>query len=87
MDIFFVDPDHRGSNLGFELFSDVEKILKQRGVQRWIVGAKLHFDISALEWRRQCIIKICFSYHLNKTFFLMFMIIVKELFHFWWFCI
>jgi GNAT superfamily N-acetyltransferase len=48
MDIFYIAPDHRGSNAGFQLFKFVEKELKRRRVQRWFMGAKVHFDCSFL---------------------------------------
>lgn len=44
MDIFYIHPDHRGSELGLKLFKFVERNLKSRGVQRWYVGSKLHKD-------------------------------------------
>ena len=34
MDIFYVHPEHRGGNVGAELFGFAEKILKKRGVNR-----------------------------------------------------
>lgn len=48
MDIFYILPEHRGSNAGFMLFEFVEKSLKKRGVQRMFVGSKLHKDASWL---------------------------------------
>lgn len=45
-DIFYVHPEHRGNKAGFILFDAVEKELRRRGVQRWFVGAKVHFDAS-----------------------------------------
>lgn len=44
MDIFYLHPDHRdGSPMpAIKLFRAVEKEAKRRGVQRWIVGSKLH---------------------------------------------
>lgn len=48
MDIFYIHPEHRGSNFGFELFDFVEKELKRRGVDRWFVGSKCHLDASWL---------------------------------------
>lgn len=48
MDIFYIHPDHRGSNAGFELFGYIEKELKRRGVDRWFVGSKVHLDASWL---------------------------------------
>jgi GNAT superfamily N-acetyltransferase len=48
MDIFYVHPEHRGNGGGFILFEFVEKELKRRGVDRWMVGSKLHKDASFL---------------------------------------
>lgn len=48
MDIFYIHPDHRGSNFGFDLFNFVEEKLKSRGVDRWYVGSKCHLDASWL---------------------------------------
>jgi len=48
MDIFYIAPGHRGSNAGWELFQFVRKENKRRGVQRWFMGAKVHFDCSFL---------------------------------------
>lgn len=47
MDIFYVHPDHRGSNAGVKLFTFVENHLKMRGVDRWFVGSKNH---KSTEW-------------------------------------
>lgn len=46
MDIFYMHPEHRGSNFGCELFGFVEKELLRRGVDRWFVGSKVHLDAS-----------------------------------------
>ena len=48
MDIFYIHPEHRGSNFGLKLFDFVEKELKRRGVDRWFVGSKCHLDASWL---------------------------------------
>jgi len=48
MDIFYIEPAHRGSNAGIQLFKFVEQELRRRGVQRWFMGAKAHFDCSFL---------------------------------------
>lgn len=48
MDIFYLHPDHRGSSLGYKLFESVEKELKEREVDRWFVGSKLHKDCGHL---------------------------------------
>jgi GNAT superfamily N-acetyltransferase len=48
MDIFWIDPEHRGSGAGYKLFKFVEKEAINRGVQRMFVGSKLHQDASWL---------------------------------------
>lgn len=48
MDIFFVHPEHRKGRNGSILFQAVERDLRRRGVQRWVVGTKLHRDCGAL---------------------------------------
>ncbi len=48
LDIFYIHPDHRGSNLGYRLFKEVETEAKRRGVQRMFVGSKVHLDASWL---------------------------------------
>jgi GNAT superfamily N-acetyltransferase len=48
MDIFWVEPEHRGSGAGYHLFKFVEQESRQRGVQRIFVGSKLHKDASWL---------------------------------------
>ena len=48
MDIFYIHPDYRGSDLGFKLFNYVERELKVLGVQRWFMGSKMHKDASFL---------------------------------------
>jgi len=48
MDIFWIHPDHRGAGAGFALFRTVEAEAKRRGVQRMLVGSKLHKDASWL---------------------------------------
>jgi GNAT superfamily N-acetyltransferase len=48
MDIFYILPEHRGSNAGFQLFKAVQAECKRRGVQSLIVGSKLHKDASWL---------------------------------------
>lgn len=44
MDIFYVHPEHRGSAAGMQLFQFVQAELKRRGVDRFFVGSKVHFD-------------------------------------------
>ncbi len=48
MDIFYILPEHRGSNAGFALFKQVEDVARARGVQRMFVGSKMHKDASWL---------------------------------------
>lgn len=48
MDIFYIHPDHRGSNVGYKLFKHVESEAKRAGVQRMFVGSKVHLDASWL---------------------------------------
>jgi GNAT superfamily N-acetyltransferase len=48
MDIFWVRPDFRGNGGGYRLFRFVEAEAKRRGVQRMLVGSKLHKDASWL---------------------------------------
>lgn len=48
MDIFFIRPDARNGFAGVKLFKAVEKEARRRGVQRMIVGSKMHADASVL---------------------------------------
>lgn len=48
MDIFFIDPAHRGGTGALRLFRAVEKEIRRRGVQRWFCGTKLHKDAGRL---------------------------------------
>lgn len=48
MDIFYVHKDKRTGSAGIRLFRFVEAELKRRGVQRWLMGSKIHADASAL---------------------------------------
>ena len=48
MDIFYIHKDYRKGRLGIKLFQFVEKELKNRKVQRWFVGSKIHADVSSL---------------------------------------
>lgn len=48
MDIFWVAPEARGAGVGYDLFREVEKEARRRGVQRMFVGSKLHKDASWL---------------------------------------
>jgi N-acetylglutamate synthase-like GNAT family acetyltransferase len=47
-DIYFVDKAYRKSGVGADLFKHVEKVLKQRGVQKIFTATKLHLNHSAL---------------------------------------
>lgn len=48
MDIFFIHPKSRNRFAGLKLFKAVEAEAKRRGVQRMIVGSKMHKDASVL---------------------------------------
>jgi hypothetical protein len=48
MDIFFIHPKSRNRFAGIKLFKAVEVEAKRRGVQRMIVGSKMHADASVL---------------------------------------
>ena len=48
MDIFFIHPDSRNGFAGIKLFKAVEAEARRRGVQRIIVGSKIHADASIL---------------------------------------
>jgi GNAT superfamily N-acetyltransferase len=48
MDIFYIKPEYRKQGVGKGLFNYVEFTLKKMGVQRWIVGSKLHKDSAFL---------------------------------------
>jgi hypothetical protein len=48
MDIFCVRKDKRAGSAGIRLFRFVENALRNRGVQRWFMGSKIHADASAL---------------------------------------
>lgn len=48
MDIFYIHPEHRGSNFGEQLFEFVEAQLRSRKVKRWYMGSKCHLDASWL---------------------------------------
>jgi hypothetical protein len=57
MDVFFLHPDFRegdslqqveGEVIAENLFGEVQRAAKARGVQRMFVGSKLHKDVSAL---------------------------------------
>jgi hypothetical protein len=44
MDIFFIDPAHRGGTGALRLFRCVEREARRRGVNIWFSGSKLHKD-------------------------------------------
>ena len=48
MDIFYIQQDKRGKGGAIVLFTEVERELRRRGVQRWFMGSKLHKDASFL---------------------------------------
>lgn len=48
MDIFYVRADKRKQGGGMQLFNEVEKELRRRGIQRWFMGSKMHKDASYL---------------------------------------
>lgn len=48
LDIFWIHPEYRHRGAGFQMFKTVEAEAKRRGVQRMIVGSKLHQDASWL---------------------------------------
>lgn len=48
MDIFWVAPESRGAGAGWHIFKAVEAEARRRGVQRMLVGSKLHKDASFL---------------------------------------
>lgn len=48
MDIFYVKKDARNKFAGIKLFRAVEAEARRRGVQRMMVGSKLHKDASVL---------------------------------------
>jgi L-amino acid N-acyltransferase YncA len=50
MDIFYLHPAHRDGSprAALTLFAEVEREARRRGVQRWVVGCKLHRNASAL---------------------------------------
>jgi N-acetylglutamate synthase-like GNAT family acetyltransferase len=47
-DIYWLDPQIRGSGSGREMFEFVESELRHRGVSRFFVGTKCHKDIGWL---------------------------------------
>jgi GNAT superfamily N-acetyltransferase len=48
IDIFWIDPRHRGRMGGRRLFRAVEAELRRRGVMRWVASSKLHRDCGRL---------------------------------------
>ncbi len=47
-DIYYLSPTHRRNGTGRTLFAEVERSLKDRGVQRIFTATKVHLDHSAL---------------------------------------
>lgn len=47
-DMYFIHPDYRKGMVGVKLFKEVEKSLKQRGVQKMFTGTKLSLDMGRL---------------------------------------
>lgn len=66
LDIFYVIPEHRGNGTGYHLFKEVEKECRRRGIQRMIVGSKLHKDAS---WLFEKLGYIEIERYYSKTFF------------------
>jgi GNAT superfamily N-acetyltransferase len=48
VDMYFLHPDYRGGMAGYKMFKFVEKVLKDRGVDRIYSGTKLHKDMGKL---------------------------------------
>lgn len=48
MDIFYIKPEARGGTKALKMFRFVERELVRRGVQRWIMGTKLHHDVGRM---------------------------------------
>jgi len=47
-DVFYVDPSYRKGSVGINLFREVEKAWKARGVQKAFTGTKKSLDLSRL---------------------------------------
>lgn len=47
-DVYFISKDHRKGSVGVQLFREVEKAWKARGVKKAFTGTKLHLDMSKL---------------------------------------
>ena len=47
-DVYYIHPDFRKGMVGVKLFKEVEKSLKQRGVQKMFTGTKLSLDMGRL---------------------------------------
>lgn len=48
VDMYFVHPDYRAGMVGVKLFSESERFLRERGVQRVYTGTKLHHDVGTV---------------------------------------
>lgn len=66
LDIFYVWPSYRGNGAGFILFKEVEKECERRGINRMIVGSKLHKDAS---WMFEKLGYVEIERYYSKTFF------------------
>ena len=47
-DLYYVKPEYRKGRIGIKMFQYAEKVLKQTGVNRIILGTKVHLDNSRL---------------------------------------
>lgn len=47
-DVYFLLKEHRNSRIGMQLFQEVERSLKARGVHKMFTGTKCHQDHSAM---------------------------------------
>ena len=47
-DVYYIDPAHRKGRAGVKLFTETEKFLRQRGVERMYTGTKMSKDMAAI---------------------------------------
>lgn len=47
-DIYYLAKEHRTGRTGYRLFTEVEKILREKGVVKWATGTKIHEDHTRL---------------------------------------
>lgn len=47
-DVYYIDPAHRKGRVGVKLFTETERLLKQRGVERFYTGTKMSKDMSRI---------------------------------------